>query len=39
MRFVVFGGIVVPDVVGTSVGPVGFDVGLIESPNRVLAFY
>ena len=39
MRFVDVGGSVVLGVVGTSVGPVGFDVGPIQSPNRVLAFY
>ena len=39
MRFVVDGGIVVPDVVGTSVGSVGFDVGSIQSPKKVLTFY
>ena len=39
MGFVDVGCSVVPNVVGTSVGPVGFDVGPIQSPNRVLAFH
>ena len=39
MRFVGGGGIVVPDVIGTSVGPFSFDVGPIQNPNRVPAFY
>ena len=39
MRFVDVGGSVVPVVVGTSVGPVGFDFGPFQSLNRVLAFY
>ena len=31
--FVGVGGSIVPDVVGTSVGSVGFDVGPIQSPT------
>ena len=27
---------IVPDVVGTSTGPVGFDIDPVQSPNRVL---
>ena len=39
MQLVHIGSCVVPNVVGISVGPVGFDVGPIQSPNRILAFY
>ena len=39
MSFVDVGGSVVPGVVGTSVGPVAFDVGHIQSSNRIPAFY
>ena len=39
MRFGDVGGSVVPGVGGTSAGPVGFVVGPIQRPNRVLVFY
>ena len=37
MRFVDVVGNIVPGVVGTSVGPVGFDVSPSQSPKRILA--
>ena len=39
-HYVKFAGVlgkIVPDVVGTSIGPVGFDVGPVQSPTRVPA--
>ena len=38
VRFVVFG-IIFPDIIRTSVGTVGFSIGPIQSPNKILAFY
>ena len=38
MRLVIVASLVVPNVVGTFLGPMGFDVGPIQSQDRVLAF-
>ena len=38
MQIVDVGSLVVPHVIGTFVGPVGFDVGPIQNPDRLLAF-